>query len=125
MYIKLRLILSEVLRITQYPHDSALFIEKFLQQCRQIAILQLIETLSADKQSELKTHLKNVTSGNQGKQLILSFFTTAQYNQTLDYVAITQFKEYVSDIINTLSPIVNKQLKAYIKTLTPFFSDKY
>jgi len=103
MYDNLPSLLHSVLTIISYPNNKQKFITDFQQVCRQYTVLALIEGLPKEKQEELKEKLKDIVSGEAGKQIILSYFSQEQYKTVLDQFAEKIFQDYIADISPKLS----------------------
>lgn len=111
MYDNLPSILLSILTIINYPNNKQKFIADFQQVCRQYAVLALAERLPKDKQKELKDKLKNIISGEAGKQIVFSYFSQDEYKTTLDQLAQKIFQDYISDISPKLSPEKRDKLR--------------
>lgn len=115
MYDVLPSILSFVLTIINYPNNKQKFIVDFQQVCRQYTVLSLVEKLSKDKQEELKGKLKNIISGDVGKQIIFSYFSQEDYRILLDQYAQKLFQDYIADISPKLSSENRQELERFLR----------
>ena len=118
MYEKFPAILTSVLIIINSPEPKESVIHDFLQLCRQSTIISLIEHLPKEKQQELKQRIAGITSGELGKQIILSYFSPEQYKETLDRTSEKLFKEYIADTLSTLSQTTKQTLQTYLEQIS-------
>jgi len=118
MYVRLQQILSSILEIINYPKDKEKFITTFLQQCRQQAIINMIQSLPKDKQGELKQKLVPLQESPElGKQTIFSYFTNEQYEQVLENASLKAFEEFIREIKFTLSQAQKQKLQSYLESI--------
>jgi uncharacterized membrane-anchored protein YjiN (DUF445 family) len=119
MYENLPTILSSILTIINSHENKETVTHDFLQVCRQATVLTLIENLPQEKQQELKQRIAAITSGELGKQIILSYFSDEEYQKTLDEASRKLFQEYIADILSTVSQTTKETLKNYLKEVAP------
>ncbi len=122
MYEKLDTILYDILQIIRYSKNKADFIHTFRKQCRQIAVIDLIQTLPTYKKEELKKRLKDITQGERGRTIILSYFTQQQYEQMINNISVQALQEYIMDILPQLPSETQTKLQEYLKPIFSNFS---
>ena len=117
MYNHLNKILSDILEIIEYRNNRQEFIQTFLQQCRQITTLRLVQNLPKEKQEEVRNRLSTVTSGEAGKQIIMSYLDQKIYENELDKTSQLYFQDYIKELLLTSSSTTKAKLQAYMQHL--------
>lgn len=114
MYARLETILSELITLIKLPVNKDEFVTTFLKQCRQLTVLGLIRELPVNRQRELQTRLKDIKNGEEGKKIILSYFTPDTYARALDTTSERYFQEYITDLLPTLTADSQKTLREFL-----------
>lgn len=120
MYNNLQKILANVLEIISFPDNKKEFIDTFRKQCRQLTVIKLIKQLPKEKQEELKQRITKVSTGEEGKEIIMSYFPQHLYEETLNKAAKNYFSEYIQDILTKLEPATKSDLQVYLQEIQNF-----
>jgi hypothetical protein len=113
MYLKLGFILENVLYILAYPDNKQAFITNFLQICRQYSVITLINKLPDREKQAVKQQLARVTTGAEGKQILMRYLSKNIYEKTLNEQAEKLFAVYIETILPTLDHATAQKLQSF------------
>jgi hypothetical protein len=111
-------LLLKILDAIEYQNDKEAFISKFENNLQLQAIVNLISSLSKEKQDEIIQKLKD-NSQNQGSitGVLNEYFTDAQRIQAIEESSRNSLSSYIQTIQKTLS---DAQKSSLIKVLEEF-----
>lgn len=113
-----RSILFKTLDIIGYADDKEEFVNRYLQNCYELTIEKLLQTLPKEKQEELRKFISSQDTTEQIREKLLKNFSKDQLLQTLDKVV----EEYFVDYLNSVAPALNNdkrhELDKYLSSLS-------
>lgn len=112
--LSLQQILSQVLTISNYPNKET-FIQEFVTNCEQQALVDALGTLSQDKRDELKQKLLWAKKERK-KTVLLEYISNEQYEQSYKHVLAKAMEEMIAKITPTMDDLKKKTLFDYLKS---------
>lgn len=106
--------LLTTLDIIELQQDKQQWITNFLKHAQEQAFLKLLHTLPEEKQTELMQHMQSPQNGETPEDILQRYFTPLDCSIALQEEVLEEYKEFVQNTINTLSPEKQKQLQEYI-----------
>ena len=111
-------LLLKILNIIGYSDDKQKFINQFMLNINMQALLDLISTLSTDKQEEIKTILaRSANHPDKITRAISAYFSQTQMQQAFEATSKKTFKEYIESIDHTLSVHQKQELAKIFQKL--------
>src|SRR5947209_1050047 len=103
-------IILQVLTLIGFEGNKEAYAHKFLQTCEQQALFDLLESLSEEKQAELKQKLAGEKDQEKAKDILSQYVTSDEYREALKQASQTMFIEFIQTITPTLSSSQNEKL---------------
>jgi len=108
-------ILLKILDTIGYADDKEAFANKFLENVHLQSLLNLIQSLPADKQNEAKQKLtENSNNPEEIASVLKEYFSQSEMQQSLQKSAQDAVNNYIQSINNSLS---NEQRQNLIKVV--------
>lgn len=106
--------LTRLLEAIDFANDKEKFVSEFIKDTELETVLELIETLPAEKQTTFKDQLAKVTNPEEISQLLKDNFTPEQLQKTFTKNANTEIKGLMETIKDTLN---DEQKQKVVKLL--------
>lgn len=111
-------LLIKILEVIDYSDDKDAFISEFTKNVHLQSLLDLISTLPADKQEEIKTKLTpNVNDADKVASTLSAYFTQSQMQDALEAASKDAMTKYVETISPTLSAPQKQELATTFQEL--------
>ena len=110
-------ILLKVLGMIGYQGNKEEFINQFLKNCTQQALLDLCSQLSKDKEQQLTSLQQENLDSNNIIEKIEDIVGIQEFKSSLQKTTEIAFTEYFNEINPTLSNTQKDQLQSYFQTL--------
>lgn len=108
-----------ILDIIGYSDDKQVFEDKFVKACQEQALLDLIDSLPADKQASLKQQLGSESDPQKIGEILKQYVLVDEYDKALRVASQTALNNYLQAITPTLSDTQSTELQSYLKSLNP------
>ncbi len=113
-------ILLKILEIIGYSENKEAFVDEFLKNVQMQSVIDLIQSLPQDKQSEIKDQFSKIQNDqNKASDLLKSYFTEEQIQEALKNSSKTAMEEYIKAINPTLSSTQKNNLITFSQQLNP------
>lgn len=97
-------ILLKILEIIGYSDNKNEFVDEFLKNIQMQSVIDLIQSLPQDQQSQIKKQLSvNPNDPNKAADVLKSYFNNEQIQEALKNASKTAMEEYIKAINPTLS----------------------
>lgn len=97
-------ILLKILEIIGYSDNKEIFADEFLKNIQAQSVIDLIQSLPQDKQSQIKKQLlTNPNDPNKVADVLKLYFNNEQIQEALKNASKTAMEEYIEAISPTLS----------------------
>jgi len=110
-------ILFKVLTIIGYEDNKLEFINKFFSFIYIEAIAEIGTKLDTETQKKLVEELKKVTDEASQKEIVLKYFSKAEFDANLTEATKKQFAEYLTVVIPTLPEEKKEELISFVSSL--------
>ncbi|MBI2613617.1 MAG: hypothetical protein HYW62_02500 [Candidatus Levybacteria bacterium] len=113
-------ILLKILEIIGYSDDKDAFVDEFLKNVQMQSVIDLIQSLPQDKQSEIKEKLAQIQNDqNKASDLLKAYFTEEQIQEALKNSSKKAMEEYIKAINPTLSSAQKNNLITFSQQINP------
>lgn len=104
-------VIFAILEAIDFTEDKNKFVEKFIMNTQMQTFLDLVETLSPEKQEEIKKQLEQGQNDPQKTaEIINSFFDQTQMQKAFEDAAKNEVTEWMKAIDHTLTPSQRERL---------------
>src|SRR5689334_22081310 len=108
-------IILQVLIIIGYEDDKEVWANKFLANCEQQALINVLNRFSQGKKDELIQKMAGVTDQQKRKAIISQYIIPQEYTQALIRTSGTAFEEFIDEIMPILSEEQTIKLQTYLQ----------
>lgn len=118
--------LSKILEAIEYSENKNAFIEEFVKNINIQALLNLITTISSDKQEQLKSQLlQNKDNKEKVAEIFKEHFPEEKIEESVKNVAKETMTKYIEVISDTLTDIQKQNLIQIAENLKPTIKTPY
>lgn len=115
-------LLIKILTVIGYEEDKDQFADRFLQNIRLQSLVDLLSTLPADRQEEVKAGLVSAADNPEAlAKTVTAYFPETQLREALEEAAKESITAYLQRISPTLSPV---QREALARELAAFAQEE-
>jgi len=116
-------ILNKILEVINYSEDKNVFVSEFIKNVQLQSLIDLLKTLPADKQEEIKNQL-SANPDNQEKisEILKNFFSQDQMQESLKNASKEAISKYIQSISSTLSASQKTNLTRVLESAGSGFS---
>lgn len=107
----------KVLEIIGYKGDKQKFVNQFIENSQKQAVIDLVDTLPADKQAQLKQQLSTASENQIPDNILQNYFTKDQYLEALTKATKVSFGSFLETIQSSLTESQTENLQAFLAPL--------
>ena len=110
-------ILNEILTIIDFQEDKRQFIDRFLSQCIQMAVMEAINTLPDSQKNAFREKIRNCSTTEKMRSAIQEYVPETALFKIVAKVTQKQFEDYIDEIIPTLNPSQKSRLVELLRKI--------
>lgn len=114
-----RTILLKVFTLVNFEDDKEAYADRFIKNCEQQALVDVISTLPKEKQVELTQKMVWTQDPKRQKAIVTEYIPQQAYIEALKKAAEKAFRELIEAVKPTLSNEQVDKLNSYLKTFSP------
>lgn len=113
----LQAILSNILSISGYSSEAAIFINNFMKHCFQLAYKKAVTHLAPEQQEKVKKQFKSAKTYQDALTMLYAYIPQQTFVTLLNQIYSQQLQQFLHTISPNLSIQQKKQLTAYLLSL--------